>query len=176
MKEISKEYAEALFALSLENGDVRGDYAALCMIGDAFSKNPMYPLFLATPSIPKSERIAALKEAFEGSVPDRVLAMICLFCEKGHIKDFEECKEAYKELLLAEESRSIAKVASAVALTEEEKARLKKNLEARYGRSIDLECTIDTSLIGGMVIEIDGTVIDGSLKARLRKIKEAIEG
>lgn len=176
MKEISREYAEALFALSMEAGDIRGDFAALEMIGDVFKENPMYPLFLATPSIPKSERIGALTEAFKGSVPDRVLAMVSLFCEKGHIMDFAECKEAYKELLLEEEMRSIAKVSSAVALSEEEKTRLVNSLEKKYGHKVELECSIDESLIGGMVIEIEGKVIDGSLKSRLRHIKEAIEG
>lgn len=176
MKEISREYAEALFALSLENDEAKSDYQALELVQEMFDENPMYPVFLATPSIPKEERIKALKEAFEGNIPERVMTMLCLFCEKGHIMDFAECREEYKELLLAYEARSIAKVSSAIPLSDEEKRALSTNLEKKFGHSIELECSIDESLIGGMVVEIEGKVIDGSLKSRLRQIKEAIKG
>ncbi|MCF0135475.1 MAG: ATP synthase F1 subunit delta [Lachnospiraceae bacterium] len=176
MKETSREYAEALFALSLEEKTVREDYEALEMVGTLMDENPAYLLFLATPSIPRSERVKALLDAFEGSVPERVLSTLCLLVEKGRIPDYREVKEEFYELLLAYESRTVALVTSAVPLSEDEKNRLKISLEKNCGHSVELECSVDSSLIGGMIVEMEGKTMDGSLKSRLRRLKEAIEG
>ena len=65
-------------------------------------------------------------------------------------------------------------MSSAVALTEREKTELKEKLEKRLGRTIRLECAIDPSLLGGLLVQVDGRVIDGSLKHRLHEIKEVM--
>ena len=53
-------------------------------------------------------------------------------------------------------------------------ADLKDKLEKRLGRTIRLECAIDPSLLGGLLVQVDGRVIDGSLKHRLHEIKEVM--
>ena len=63
---------------------------------------------------------------------------------------------------------------SAVALTEGEKTTLIEKLSRKFGRTIHLECAVDPSLLGGLVVNVDGKVIDGSLKHRLQEIKEVM--
>ena len=55
-----------------------------------------------------------------------------------------------------------------------EKAELTEKLSRKFNRSIHLECAVDPSLLGGLVVQIDGKVIDGSLKHRLHEIKEVM--
>ena len=54
------------------------------------------------------------------------------------------------------------------------KAVLTAQLTKKLGRTIRLECTVDPSLLGGMVVRVDGKVIDGSLKHKLQQIKEVM--
>ena len=63
---------------------------------------------------------------------------------------------------------------SAVELTEAEKAALTEKLGKKLGRTIHLECSVDPSLLGGLVVNVDGKVIDGSLKHKLQEIKEVM--
>ena len=69
---------------------------------------------------------------------------------------------------------SHALVKSAEPLTDEEKAKLIAKLEKVSGKSVDAEYRIDKSILGGVVVEMEGTIIDGSLKHRLESVKEVI--
>lgn len=176
MKETSKEYAEALFSLSQETGSMMKDFDALVLINRQFQEYPDYLEFLACPSIPAAERVAAIDEAFSDSASEYVIAMVSLFCEKGHIKDFAECVEAYRALLLETTAKTVAYVKSVVPLSEEEKSRLRKSLEKKCGHAVELTCSMDESILGGMIVEMDGRIIDGSLRTRLRRMKEVMNG
>ena len=79
------------------------------------------------------------------------------------------------ELLRAEEERTItAKVESALPVSESHQKRISEALERKLGRRVELEVTMDATLIGGAVIRAGDLVIDGSVRARLEKLAAAI--
>ena len=175
MAQISKEYAEALFALACENGKEGSFMAALEEIGKIFEESPDYMDFLASPSIPLQERLNAIESAFGDAVPEYLLSWLELLCEKGRIGLFSECVEEYRALLNAKQSVVTAKVTSAVPLTDGELEALKKKLEKISRNTVLPVCSVDPTLLGGIVIELDGKVIDGSLRRRLQRVKEVME-
>ncbi len=176
MTEVSKEYASALFMLACEK-EKRSEYKeALMVLKDAFLKEPEYLLFLASPSIPLSERQEAIKSAFSGRVPEDVLSYLLLLCEKGRIDCFLDSVEEFCVLFDASEKVMNAKVTSAVELSEEEKQKLLAKLEKMSKTNVNIEYTLDPSILGGLVVEMDGRVLDGSLKSRLRDIKDVMNG
>jgi F-type H+-transporting ATPase subunit delta len=67
----------------------------------------------------------------------------------------------------ARRSRSIALVRSAVALTPDQQTRLAASLRRIYGRDIALQVEVDRDLLGGLVVQIEDDVIDGSVASRL---------
>jgi len=144
------------------------------LIKSVFGENPEYTVVLASRSIPLSERIQALDEAFSGRVPEDVVSFLKLLCEKGRIAGFFDSAGEYKKLLDESKRVSSAKVTSAIELTDEEKTALRQKLEAKSGCKVSIEYFIDKSLLGGMIVETEGKVLDGSLSTRLRKIKEVI--
>lgn len=172
----SKEYAEALFMLAEESGSEEDWGQALELIRKMFQENPEYMDFLGSPAIPRRERTQAIREAFQGAIPEAVEAFLCLLCEKGHIRSFEECREAYQVLYQEQHAVSVAQVTSVVALTDQEQEQLKSKLEKMCGHRVELECSLDKHLLGGIVVRIDGKIIDGSLKHRLHQIKEVVTG
>ena len=174
MTETSKEYGTALFMLACENNK-KDEYAnGLSILVNTFKENPQYLEFLASPGISLAERLEALDSAFSDILETEVMSYIKLLCEKGRISSFFESCEQYNALL--EESRRVTKVTvtCAVALTEEEKEKLVKNLENKFKSTVDAEYIIDESLIGGILVEADGKVLDGSVRTRLRDIKDVM--
>lgn len=174
MNEISREYASALFALAREDGAEEEYAGGLAAIAAAFREAPEYVEFLSSHSIPKEERISALFAVFSGRVPVHVLSFLSLLCEKGRVREFFECVEAYDALLREWKETSHACISSAVPLTEEEKVRLEKKLRAVCGHAVVAEYRVDESLVGGVSITVDGRVMDGSLRRRLQEVKEVI--
>lgn len=174
MSEISKEYASALFSLAEESQSEAAILEGLKLVAELVRENPEVLDFLAAPNIPKSERVAVLEKALEGHVPEYVLSFAQLLCERGYIRSLTDCAQDFEELWNTAQGLSTARVVSAVALTEEEKRQLQQRLSAKSGRKVRLECAVDETLLGGLVVTLDGKVMDGSLKHRLNEVREVM--
>ncbi len=174
MTEISREYAAALFMLACEQNQKKEYAEALLKVKQVFCEEPTYPIFLASPNIAVSERLSAISQAFCGQIPENVVSFLQLLCEKGRIACFDESVEEYQKLLDASERIVNARVTSVVALTDGQKKLLTQKLEALCEREVKTDYFIDESLLGGMLVELDGKVLDGSLRSRLRDMKEVI--
>jgi len=174
MTEMSKEYATALFMLGKELGAEKEYADALKKSLAAFEESPEYLDFLASPSIPVKERLDAIEQAFGGSVPENVLSFLQLLCEKGRMRSFYDCVSEYGRLLAFSEQISVAKIISVVEITDDEKARLKEKLEKTCGHTVTLSCSVDESILGGIIVELDGKVMDGSLRNRLHEVKDVM--
>lgn len=174
MEEMSKAYGTALFALAKECNAEEEYKNALDKVLSIFRKNPEYIELLVSPSIPKDERIEAVEQAFAGQVPEHIVSFLQILCEKGHIRSFSKCVSEYNSLYDASKRITVAKVTSAVPLTDKEKDSLKQKLEKMSGGSVQLECSTDKTLMGGLLVEMDGKVIDGTLRHRLHEVKDVI--
>ena len=68
----------------------------------------------------------------------------------------------------------VAEVRSAVALTDDQKARLAAALKASAPASdVDVVVVVDPTVLGGIVTQIGDTVIDGSVRPRLTQLRES---
>ena len=176
MTETSKEYASALFDLAIDSHTEDETQKALHLVLDTLQGIPDALATLASPAIPKKERLELIQKAWEGAVPEHVMGFLQVLCGHGHIRELGDCVAAFDDLLDTARKLSTATVVSAVELTEEEKKKLQASLEKRLERTIRLECSVDASLLGGLVVTVDGKVMDGSLKHRLHEIKEVMNG
>lgn len=174
MTETSKEYAQALFSLATECGKQEAIADSLQVMADAFAEQPEYLLLLGAPSLPKAERQNAIEAAF-GSLEEYAVSFLMRLIDGGRLDAFADCVNDYRELLRAATRQAVAKVTAAAPLTEEEADRLTEKLERMTGRKITLQVQVDRSLLAGLVVEVDGRVLDGSLKNRLKEMKEGID-
>lgn len=175
MTGISKEYAEALFMLASENNSVEDYGSALQSVIAVIKEIPEYSDFLSAPGIAKQTRIDAIEEAFADFVPHEVLSFLQLLCESGHFAGLEDCAKEYEQLCRAARNISVAKVISAVALSDSQKQRLNQRLEDLSGHHVTSVYEIDEALIGGLKVMLDGTVLDGSLRHNLHEVKVGIK-
>ncbi len=175
MTDAAKEYAVALFTLAKEESLEEEISKSLGEIAAILRKTPEYLDLLASPNIPIAERIDTIDKAFSGSVHEYTASFLKLLCKKGHIRQFHRCVSVYEELYRGDKGISAARVISAAPLTKEEKDALKKKLEHISGHSVIMEYSRNRDIIGGVIVHMDGRVIDGSLRRRLHDIKEVIE-
>ncbi len=174
MTQIGKEYGAALFMLACEEEKKHIFAKELDDIKDIFKENPQYAELLASPGVSMKDRLSAIDSVFADRVHEYILSFLKLLCEKGRMSCFAEAAEEFKALLDASEHISCVKVTSAVELTDEEKTKLINKLELMERGKVQAEYFVDAALLGGLVIEIDGKVIDGSVRHRLHEVKEVI--
>ena len=174
MTTTSKEYAEALFELAVQGGVTKETSEGLETVVSALLQMPDYRALLASPAIAKEERLAALDTAFRGKVPDILLAILRMMVSRGHVSALNGMARDYDELARGYRGESMAVVTSAVPLKEAEAVALRSKLEKKLARQITLQCAVDPDLIGGIRVEVDGRVIDGSIRNKLDEIKEVM--
>jgi F-type H+-transporting ATPase subunit delta len=68
----------------------------------------------------------------------------------------------------------VAEVRTAVALSDDQQARLKAALENATGKQLNLKAVVDPSVIGGVVATVGDTVIDDSVRTRIDQLKSRL--
>ena len=174
MTHTSREYAEALFELALEAEETAAFSAGLDLVEEGLKENPGFLALLSSPAISREERMDALSAAFQERIPLAEMILRRMMVSRGHARNLLEMITSYRELEREHRGESVARVITAVPLTKEEAEKLQNRLEARFHRKMDMVCTVDPALIGGIRVETEGRVLDGSLKARLQEIKEVM--
>ncbi len=175
MTQTSKEYAEALFSLAAEENMLNDVSKGLNLVLAQLRGNPEYVDFLASPNIPIVDRLKAIDEAFADSVCEYVISFLKILCEKGSVRNVYKIILDFEGLYQASQGIATARVISAVSLKKAEKEKLQHKLEKMCGKKVVMECIVSKAILGGMIVYIDGKVLDGSLKRRLHDIKEVIE-
>ena len=175
MTQYGNEYAVALFTLSEELNSSEQFLSELKTVSSVFLDNPEYMDFLASPGIPKAERTAAIEEAFSKACLPEIVSFLQLLCERGRITEFYECAKQFEQLFRDSKSIVAATITSVVPLTDDEKQRLVEKLEKTSGKKVAAKWEIDESILGGIVVEMDDKILDGSLKRRLHEVKEVMD-
>ena len=175
MSKPSYEYAQALYALATENECFEEYEKDLDLVLEVIGENPEYISLISCVSIPKEERLELIDRAFSGAVSTEILSFMKLMCEKNRIGDLCESIEEYKSMLQELYKVSRAMVTSAVELSVEQKSQLVAKLEKISGKKVIPEYFVDESILGGVTIEIDGKIMDSSLRRHLNDVKDVIK-
>ena len=170
----AKEYALAMFAIALENESMAQVHDDLDVIREVIDENPEYIEYLVNPAVSKSERTNSLSAVFEGKVCEDVFAFLNILCDHGDTYILGDCVEEFNAMYEDYMRFSKAVVTSAVELSDDQKSRLITKISAVTGKRVEAEYVIDKALIGGISVEVDGKLFDGSVRKNLNNIKEVI--
>jgi len=175
MKDTSKAYAEALFAIAMEKNKVQEYAQQLETIEEVLKETPQYPMYLTTPALPLSERLLAIDEAFGKELSEDVVSLLKLLCENNYITKLSEIIKEFFKLEMAVSNTITVTITSKIPLAEEQKEKLIKKLEDKYRKHICPIYQIDETLIGGFTITAEDKLIDGSVQKRLQRMKEVMK-
>ena len=176
MADLVKEYGKALYELSAETGEESVYLGEIRAVRKLFSEQPGFIRLLRAPNIPKEERMEVIDRVFSGRLESYLCSFLKLMTRRGHAATIPACLNEYERLWYENSGIVVADVASAVPLTSEQKSRLLAGLEKKTGRAVEMRCSVDASLIGGLSIRLDGKLIEGSIRGRLASLKERLSG
>ncbi len=175
MTEFGREYGDGLYALCAEEKITDAVLAQLAELKGLFRENPDFIRLLSNMSIPKTERVLVADQALQGQVHPYVLNFVKLLVERGAVYEFESCESAYRESYQADHLISEAGVTTAKPLTDAQRSQLIEKLRRMTGRQIQLKETTDPSVLGGVLLELDGRRYDNTIRHRLNDIRQAIK-
>lgn len=173
-RRIVRRYAAALFGAASKAGVVDAVESDLGLVGCVVESSPALWEALLSPIVPPAKKRSILGEIFGGKVEEITAAYLGLLVDKRREEAIRETEREY--VLLANEARGIvaAEVTSATPLDEDQQSRLVTKLSATTGKTIELSTKVDPALIGGVLVRIGDTVIDGSVRGQLAVLREKL--
>lgn len=175
MTQVGSVYAQALYDLAREEGLGKRILEELRALNESFSQNPEYLRLLSTPNLSKDERIQILDDGFKGKLQPYVLNFLKILTEKGYVRRFADCCEAYRELYNEDNGILPVKAVTAVPMTDAQKAKLSEKLAGLTGKTIELQNTVDPECLGGVRLDYDGKRVDDTVQHRLDAVRSLLK-
>lgn len=174
-KLISKTYGEALFELAVEENKVDAFEIEMEQLQDILKENPDFSRLMNHPKIINEEKVRIIEEAFKGRFSDELTGFLVLIVQKDRYGKINEILDFFLSKVKEFKGIGIAKVTTAVALTEKQKKEIEERLlETTSFRQMEMHYQIEDDLIGGMVIRIGDRVVDSSIKTRLKTLEKQL--
>lgn len=174
MTEVGNVYGGALYELCRDEGVsdlVRGQLETL---QTCFRQEPDFTKLLATPSLPKVERCEILENSFRGNVHEYVLNFLKILTEKGYIRHFPECCDAFFDRYNEENGILPVAVVTAAPLSQTQSEKLRQKLDKITGKRVTLRCRLDPTVLGGIRLDYDGQRLDDTVSHRLDAIRDTL--
>ena len=175
MTKTEQVYGGSLYDLAKEEGLTKQIGDELQQVITLFDAEPDYWRFLATISISKKERCRALDEALGGRVQPYLLNFMKILCENGTIGSFKGCAREYRRRYNEDNNIVEVRAITAVPMNEKLTAALQAKLESVLGKAVELSCKVDPACMGGVLLELPGRQLDGTVKHRLDALSASLK-
>lgn len=176
MTEFGREYGDGLYALCAEEKIEKDVLEELQALKALFRENGDFIRLLSNLSMSKEERVGIVDRALRGQTHPYVLNFLKILVERGAASSFDDCFAAYRAAYNEAHRVAEAEVTTAQPLSAEQRERLCKKLAEMTGKKVVLKEKVDASVLGGVLLQMDGKRYDNTLRQRLSDIRHAIAG
>lgn len=176
-KQVSKTYGSALFEVAKENNSLDATFEEVLFVKQTFLENEDLQKLLLHPNIEKQEKIKVIETIYKDKIEDEIIGLMKMMITKDHQKDFLKVFDYVISAIKEEKGIGVARISSAVELSEQQKEKIEqKLLDTTKYQKIEGIYQVDESLIGGLVIRIQDTVVDSSLKTQIANLSKSLMG
>jgi F-type H+-transporting ATPase subunit delta len=168
---IARNYAEALLELARRAEDPAGWGKLIRDIANGVEQDITLKHFLESPKISEAQKNEVFFQALGDRVPRHFLRFMQTLVRKRRQMLIPEISIEYDTLLDIHEGRVHANVTVARPATEAEENSIAKELSRVIGKTVVPHMNVNPAILGGVVVKIGDTVMDGSVRRRLARLK-----
>ena len=173
---IARNYAEALLDLAKKDGDLTKWGRLVDQFAEAMNTDAKLAGFLASPRIAASEKNKILAQALEGQVPATFLKVLQAMVKNRRQLMIPQVATQYHALVDVVENRVHAAVTVAKAASEADQKSIAERLSKVVGKTVVPHFYVNPAVLGGLVVRVGDTVLDGSVRRRLARLKSQMLG
>ncbi len=168
---IARNYADALLTLATKE-NARDTYGAyMDALADTLERDETFKRFLEAPQVSGGRKNEVLGKALEGKAPALFVRFVQKMVTNGRQMLLREVCAEYHNLRDVEEGRLHARVTVSRELSEADRAALAGQLSAAMGKTVIPHVSVNPAILGGVVVRVGDTVMDGSVRRRLGVLK-----
>lgn len=174
---IARRYARGLADLAVERQELDSVREELALLVDLLSPGtgdfsvPELGDFLASPTVAKADKIRVTDVVCEKTQLGKTVSdFLNVLINSHRVPLIGLIGEEYELIVAVLNDTKTASVESAQALTTEQEARLRKELQESIGGKVEIFVKVNPDLLAGIRVRIGDMVLDGSLRSRLTRL------
>ena len=171
-----RRYARALLDVALQKSEAERVRDDLRDVASTLRGHAELLRALSHPAVPAERKKGLIQELWGQRVAEPVIRLMTLLVERGRIAELPEVAESYSRLWNARRRVATAEVVSVSPLGPAEMASVQKALEKATGLGIEVRPKVDPAILGGLLVRVAGQNYDGSVRARLKALRERLAG
>jgi len=171
---LANRYAEAAFWVARDAGEVDQVREELTDLERTIGSSPELHGLLSHPEIPVERKMAGVRQVFDDSLSGTVLSFLRLLLKGQRLALLSAIAEHYQDLINRWRGIVPGEVRTVIPLTDEQQARLEAALNRLLSGRVVLENRIDPEILGGVVVRLSDRIIDGSVRHRLARLRNAL--
>ena len=171
---IARPYAEAAFRLADAQGKLADWSVALANLS-AVAADERVRAVIGDPGLSDAQVAGLIIGILSGKLSGEAENFVRVLAENGRLDVLAEIRAQFEALKNERESVVEAEVYSAFEMDAAQTADLVTRLEKKTGRKVRAKVSVDKSLIGGVKVVLGDKVIDGSARAQLNALENALK-
>lgn len=174
---LAGRYALALFELARDEKQLDSVGASLDAVRQALAESEDFRNLTTSPLVGRDEAVSAVAAAADTIGVDTLTGnFLGVLARNRRLSQLGNVIRAFNLLAARHRGEITAEVVSAHPLDDDQVAALKQNLRARMGRDIAVDMSVDSAILGGLVVKIGSQMIDGSIRTKLNTLAQAMRG
>ena len=173
---IARNYAEALLELAKRAKDLRGWGGLINGIADAMQRDQKLRAFLETPRVDAATKNRVLRKALTDRAPSKFVRFVEAVVSRRRQMLFPEIAQQYMDLVDVAENRLHANVTVARAADDKTQKMIADRLSRIFDKTVVPHLTVDERILGGLIVRVGDTVMDGSIRRKLGTLKQKMLG
>lgn len=169
----ARPYASALFEIAKQSDQLEAVAGALCTANEIATHDLMSTL-IKQPGVPADFLAKLFIEIGSHAFDEGFGSFIKLLCSKGRAHVIPQIYEIYIEMMNDHLQKRQVKITTAYQLSNSDLQTLEQKLAKRFGKDVEISVQTDEALLGGVIIESDDEVIDGSVRGRFNRLNESL--
>ena len=172
----SKRWAKALIDLAAEDEGISKEdiLSDLREISETINSSSELSDVINNPSVSTEEKQIVICKLFQDNIMPIVYNFIFALNLRKRLDIISEIADEYEAEL--EKLKNIVRIniTSAIDLNDNKKSDIKARVAEKLKKDVKIKWGVDSNIIAGLIFNIDGTVIDNSIKYKLDKLTETI--
>jgi F-type H+-transporting ATPase subunit delta len=169
-------YARGIYLVARAEGAVDRVEDELYRFARAFEANPDLGRQLGDQHIDIATRLGIITDLLQGKAHPQTIAALMYIVQSERARQLPAIADTVVSLAAGSRRNAVAEVRSAIPLDDEQVRRLTASLEQSTGGSVEVKVVIDPDVVGGIVVRMGDTVIDGTVARRLADMRTALTG
>jgi F-type H+-transporting ATPase subunit delta len=173
----ARRYAKALADLATRDGRVAETGEELRAHRDLFHADANLKSMLQNPSVTHDAKTRVVSAILDRTQPSPLVRnFLLLLIKNDRMQELDLIEPRYERLANERLGRITAQVITAVELEDDQYASIEQKVAAVTQKTVMLEKQVDPSILGGVIVKIDHTVLDGSLRGRMQRLRRELVG